>query len=258
MSEAWDNLTARLSKVEREMDDRNRENYYPAASRRADQELERQVTRSSRKSVSVRLGDLTASVDAVVKTTFAWSSSYTTGGEAAAASGLLDTVTSVEPFAKNGWVFHWDSGGDKYVAYSAAGVEVINTYDLDANVGTIDVVVFGTSLVTYSDLVLYTSPGGESLLSVSFVVATDWAADTTNYWTMTLKRRTKVQEFGERLVQRITNLAGFQARKTVTLYTNRTGLKLDAGDSIVLAVASATAATADLDEPFVTLDIQGR
>jgi len=258
MSESWKNLTARLDRLEREMDDRTRENYYPAASRRADQDLERRLERGSRKSVNTRLGDLSASVDAVVKTTFAWDTSYATGGEDATAGSLLDTVTSVLPMPKNGYTFQWNSGTDKYLAFTTAGTEVVATTDMDAAVGTIDVTVFGTSLVTYQDLVLYTSPGGEALLSIAVVVAADLDAHATNYWTFTAKRRKPGQEFGERLVERTTAIVGFKARKPVTLYANRTGLELGAGDSIILGVASATASTAGVAEPVVTLDIQGR
>ena len=105
---------------------------------------------------------------------------------------------------------------------------------------------------------VYQPARSETLLEVTLVVATTFTANTSNYWTIQLRRLRPGQSFGED-VGAAFSLATFTltADEPATIYSDAAGTELENGDRLVVEMTK-TGTPAQLQAATFNSKIQGR
>lgn len=216
-----------------------------AVARRDSGRLRSADLRVARETICVPLGNI-VSGEAVVKYgTHTWDAAYDTGGEpiadAAAVPGLVDVL--MMPYS-NGVVgavyFEWDNAAGKMEAFDANHVEIVGSTDL-SSLSARPWLAIGSA---GSSSVIYKSQGVTTLLSARLQVSTAVTADSSDYWTLTLRHRRDGQSTGEDVASYTTSDRSLSAGEDVTLYDDERGLRLSDGELLTLDVSETGDAAA--------------
>lgn len=209
-----------------------------AVARRDSGRLRSADLRVARETICVPLGNVVSGAAVVKYGTHTWDAAYDTGGEtiadAAAVPGLVDVL--MMPYS-NGVVgavyFEWDNAAGKMEAYDSNDVEVVNGTDL-SSVGALPWIAIGSA---GSSSVIHKSHGVSTLLSVRLQVSADVTADSSDYWTLTIRHRREGQATGEDVASYTTSDRSLSAGEDVTLYDDERGLRLSDGELLTLDVS---------------------
>lgn len=197
-----------------------------------------------------RLGTIVANQSVVAFSTFSFDGSYPTGGEAISPPSVPGTTQIIMPGAR-GYNFTHDTGN--ILAWDSAGGEVPDATDLSL-VTNVPYLAVGT---VASERLAFRARGDMLLASVEVEVAEEFTGDTTDYWTLTLVRRTPGGdrlELGDPLVLQSRSLA---ANTLVTMYLPDKPLLLNDADTIHVEVAE-TGTPAYLSDLVVWVDARRR
>lgn len=198
------------------------------------------------------LGTIVANQTVVSYGTFTFDASYDTGGEAFAEPPLPGTVDVLMP-ARLGYSFVYNSGTNKVLVYDALENEVGAATDLSvlANVPYLAIGQVDAERLVFrcrEDMLLH---------GVEIEVGSAFALDNSNYWTLTLVRRTSVGErfeLGDPLSLQSRSLA---ADTLVTLYLPDEPLRLNDSDTIHVEIVE-TGTPAYLSDFVVWVDARRR
>lgn len=176
-----------------------------------------------------RLGTIVANQSIVAYSTFSFDGSYATGGEAISPPSVPGTATIIMPGFKG---YNFEHSGSNIKAYDGAGTEVADTTDL-STLANVPYLTVGT---VESERLAFRSRGDMLVSAVQVEISNDFTLDNTDYWTLTLVRRTSDGsrlELGEPLSLQSRSLA---ANTLVTMYSPDEPLRLNDSDTIHVEV----------------------
>ena len=199
-----------------------------------------------------RLGTIVANQVVTSSGTFSFDSAYPAGGESFPIPGMPGTVSVLMP-GTQAHTFSYDSGSGKMVAYDAGGGEVGDGTDLSTFID-LPYIVTGT---IEPERLAFRARESMLLHSVQVEVGADFTLNASNYWTLTLVKRTSSGErleLGTPLSLQSRSLA---ADTLVTMYLPDEPLPLDDYDTIHVEIAE-TGTPAYLGDLIVWVDARRR
>lgn len=198
------------------------------------------------------LGTIVANQTVVSYGTYSFDASYDTGGEAITLPSLPGTVRLIMP-AQQGYTFKYDSGAGTIIVYDALENEVGNATDL-TTLANIPYLAIGQ---VDAERLVFRCREDMLLHRVEIEVGSAFSFDNSDYWTLTLVRRTsdgERVELGDPLSLQSRSLA---ADTLVTLYLPDEPLRLNDSDTIHVEIVE-TGTPAYLSDLVVWVDARRR
>lgn len=219
MSEPFKRLMRRVDALERwQQSQRPSPAYTPEFARRNDQRIREALRDLACEWVPVRFGTVAQGSVVASSKTFAFDSSYPTGGEDFTRLDVPGVVLHVcSPAA--GYTFEVD--GVKIKAYSSAGTEVSNGTDLSGI--TTNVLGMGTDQGPH---MLFRPCGEVVVTEVQVEVQSDVLKNSTNFWTLELLHRRDGETTGRTLGTYDTSDSGLASSTPAILWSDESGLAM--------------------------------
>lgn len=234
-SDSWKAMQHRVATLETQAEAALRTNHYSAVARKKDDELRENVDAVGRFWAAVPMGTITATKPVFSYGTFAFDASYPTGGEAfstTAVPSVQDVIMWPKAAGGTPYTFEYDPGGTMK-AFSG-GTEVANGTDLSA-LSSVPYLLIGSAR---DDSEFYRAPGAVRVLKAEMQVGGAWTADSSNYWTATVRLRKSGQTTGELVGEAYSlNDRSLSVQDPVELYDDVQGLAMAEDERLAVYLA---------------------
>lgn len=198
------------------------------------------------------LGTIVANQTVVSYGSYSFDASYDTGGEAIDLSHMPGTVSLIMP-GQQGYTFEYDSAANKIIVYDA----IENEAGAATNLSVLADIPYLAIGQVDAERLVFRAREDMLLHGVEIEVGSAFSFDNSDYWTLTLVRRTsggERVELGDPLSLQSRSLA---ADTLVTLYLPDEPLRLNDSDTIHVEIVE-TGTPAYLSDLVVWVDARRR